>query len=78
MLLAEMIVIKLLTDKFEDLRHELHLVQLVCGQKDNNELDEAVNESVVKSVVIESSMTKLVVLSQFNGLFYHNLAEHEQ
>ena len=56
-LLGVVIGIELLPDELEDLGHELQLVDVKGGQQDKNQLRQAVDEAVVKRVVIEATLT---------------------
>ena len=62
-----MVVVKFLPDELEDLRHELHLVELGRGcQEADDELDEAIYEAVIKCVVVEPPFAELRVLGELD------------
>jgi len=56
------VVIELLADELEDLRHELHLVELGGRKQANHKFDEAVDEAIVKGVIVEAPLTEFGVL----------------
>ena len=74
-----MIRVKLLLNDLKYLGHELQLIELLRGsQKDEEQLRAAINEAVVKSVVIEATLSRPCAHSKLDALLHHHITEREQ
>ena len=75
LLLRGVVVVQLLSDELEDALHELQLAQVKRCQKAEDQLDKAINEPVVKSVVVHPLLSICSSLTELDTLLYHHFAE---